>query len=82
MGKTIPGGFYIGSNGRAHDAHGNDLGRPITGDFPAGEKLLEAGYRTDKDVQQASDEELRAIDGIGKKTLEEIRERAPRPEED
>lgn len=73
MGTTIPGGFYLDSKGRAKDAHGNFLGYPLEETFPAREELTEAGYRTDKQVEKATDEELRSIEGIGPATIEDIR---------
>ena len=32
MATTIPGGYYLGTDGKPHDAHGNPL--PVAGDAP------------------------------------------------
>lgn len=40
------------------------------------ENLHEAGYETNLDIQQASDDELEAIGGIGAKSLQNLREYA------
>lgn len=43
-------------------------------DDKANALLGQAGYATAREVQRASDEELKAIDGIGPKLLKDIRE--------
>lgn len=45
-------------------------------DFPMQEKLAEAEIFTFEDVNKASDEQILEINGIGEKTLKEIREAA------
>lgn len=46
-------------------------------DFPGYGALLKAGYANWEFVREASDEDLLEIDGIGPKTVEEIREQLP-----
>jgi hypothetical protein len=41
------------------------------------EALVDAGYDTDDKVRAATDDELLALDGVGAKTLEKIREAVP-----
>lgn len=47
---------------------------PLPEDFPAAELLAGAGFGTVEAVSGASDEDLRAINGIGPATLGDIRE--------
>ncbi|MGY2892481.1 helix-hairpin-helix domain-containing protein [Deinococcus sp. UYEF24] len=46
---------------------------PLPDAFPEAERLRTAGYRTLGAVQEATDEDLRAIEGVGKAKLEAIR---------
>lgn len=46
---------------------------PLPDDFPEAEGLREAGYRTLGAVRDATDEDLRAVPGVGPKRLEAIR---------
>lgn len=48
---------------------------PLPDDFPRRDKLLEAGYTTVEQVAELSDDDLMAVDGIGKASLAEIRAR-------
>lgn len=41
--------------------------------FPGGALLIPAGYTTRLKVEQASDDELLAVEGVGPATLEKIR---------
>src|SRR5690349_14675415 len=85
--RAPAGGRYIGADGKPHDAHGNllegnststaETGTPagpgeLTDDFPAREALVAGGFRTQQQVREASDEELLALEGIGRATLEKI----------
>lgn len=49
-------------------------GVPLPEDFPKRDRLVEAGLKTVQDVRAASEDELAAIDGIGAKSIEDIRE--------
>ena len=42
--------------------------------IPMRDKMLAAGFETVEDIQNATDEQILAIDGIGEKTLKSIRE--------
>ena len=80
MGQTVPGGYYIGSDGRPHDAHGNRLdapaeapkrGKQIPSGFPGRKDLIAAGISDLSDVPTNLDS-LIAIKGIGVGTAEKI----------
>jgi hypothetical protein len=45
--------------------------------FPAKEALEKEGYRSIEDVSEATDDELKEIEGIGDATVAKIREEAP-----
>ncbi len=67
-------------NGVAVDANGTPLTQPeISEDSPLAEwpMLAAAGYVTVEDVGNASDEQLRNVDGIGAARLQAIRKVAP-----
>ena len=49
-------------------------GDALPEDFPAREKLIAAGYDTAAAVEEASDEDLLAIDHLGDQTLGKIRD--------
>lgn len=49
-------------------------GTPLPEGFPARDLLLAAGYTTLERVQAATDEELLAIQGIGRRLLGKIRD--------
>lgn len=49
-------------------------GTPLPDDFPARALLVEAGYTTLERVREATDEELLAIRGVGRRLLERIRD--------
>lgn len=49
------------------------LSTPLPDDFPGRALLVGAGYTTVEAVRAASDEELLAIRGVGKRLLEQIR---------
>lgn len=73
--QTRPGGYYIGTDGKPHDAHGKPIIEValLPDDFPAREALINAGIDTIEKVAAVSDEELLAVDTIGKVTLAKIR---------
>lgn len=75
---TVPGGRYIGTDGRLHDAHGRLIADPFPaddlGDLPAAAILRAAGYTTRAAVAATADADLLALDGIGPATLRQIRE--------
>jgi hypothetical protein len=52
----------------------NSDGGDLPEDFPAREKLVAAGYDTAAAVEEASDEDLLAIDHLGDQTLGKIRD--------
>lgn len=52
---------------------GEEYGIEFGDDFPEAEVLREAGYTTTEAVQDASDEELLALEGIGPSKLRQIR---------
>jgi hypothetical protein len=49
-------------------------GDALPEDFPARETLVAAGYDTTAAVEEASDEDLLALDHLGDKTLGKIRD--------
>ena len=42
------------------------------------QKLVDAGFDTPAKIKRASDKDIRAIPGVGDKTLKGIRERCPK----
>lgn len=58
-----------------HGTNGGDEATPtpLPDDFPGRTLLVGAGYTTVEAVRAASDEELLAIRGVGRKLLEQIR---------
>lgn len=82
------GGYYIGADGIPHDAWGNPIPnapQPIDDqpETPADEwgglsvalvqTLMKGGFATPGAVEQATDDELLAINGVGQKALATIR---------
>jgi hypothetical protein len=55
------------------DDSNSDGDTPLPEDFPARETLVAAGYDTTAAVEEASDEDLLALDHLGDKTLGKIR---------
>lgn len=47
---------------------------PLPADFPMHSALIGAGFKTLESLKAATDEQLEAVDGIGSKTVERIRE--------
>lgn len=80
----IPGGYYIGTDGKPHDAWGNVIEeQPVAqavgeglfpDDFPGKEILVESGLTTIDSVRAVSDETLLSLKGIDPETLAKIRE--------
>lgn len=74
--ETISGGRYLGADGRYHDSEGRIIeviSNDLPADFPARQNLVNAGVTTLAQVQAMTDEEIRAIEGIGNATLAKIR---------
>lgn len=65
------GGFYIGDDGRAHDAAGEDLGLPLPQDFPQRSVFTDQeGLLTVEQVCEVED--LTEISGVGDSTAESV----------
>lgn len=78
MAETRPGGYYIGSDGVARDAHGNQIELDVKHDdlpagFPGRVSLVAAGH-TDMYAVGLVIDDLESIPGIGKATAARIRE--------
>jgi len=54
----------------------------LPNDYPYRERLMESGYTSEKIVNKVSDKILLDINGIGPKTLTEIRKYKPHQNED
>lgn len=68
---SIAGGFYIGRDGRAHDADGNDLGVPLPESFPVRSVFVDQeGLLTVEQVCELED--LTEISGVGPSTEESV----------
>ncbi len=88
MAITIPGGAYRNIDGTWKDANGKEINAPKPSTGSGGgapvdpltkwPSLAAAGYDSVDKVSAASDEQLRALDGIGATTLKAIREVAPK----
>lgn len=65
------GGFYIGRDGRAHDADGNDLGLPLPESFPVRSVFVDQeGLLTVEQVCEVED--LTEISNVGDATEESV----------
>lgn len=90
MAKAIRyGGFYIGTDGRAHDADGEDLGRPLPDDLPQKQRgpLEDADLLTVEEVANFDSlHGLTAVSGVGAARAAKIRQAlglaSPEPEDD
>lgn len=77
----IPGGYYIGADGKPHDANGNPIPvidapkeTPLPEGFPSYQSLIDAGLTTVEAVRNISDETMLTLKGVGAATLAKIRE--------